>query len=163
MQVNKNNHLFISASVSLILIAFFIVVAKDKTDILLVPKKPEITKDDLSCKEILKTGLTLQIKDSDYAISAMNSTNTSLEDILELESIITLKNSAKCLGRSPLEINIDQFAKGISTDNDPLANLKILNKISSLLDTTLGSSTVYKNINLKVVTNLDFNTDGNQT
>ncbi len=116
-----------------------------------------------SCIDILKNGLTLKIKDSNNTISAMNKDDTALEDILEYESITTLKNAAKCLGRSPLEVNIDQFAKSVSTDKDPLANLKIMNKISSLLDATLGKSATYKNINLKVVTNLNFESDGKQT
>ena len=163
MRASKNNHLFISASVSLILIAFFIVIESDKTDVLFHPEKLELKKEDTKCKGILTGGLSLAIKTTDEAIAAMNSDNTTLENILELDSIVALKNARNCLGRSPLEVNLDEFSKNISFQNDPFSNLRAINKIALLLENTLGSSTTFKNIDLKVVTNISLTKDDDKS
>ena len=155
MAKNRINHLFITANISLILIAFFIAVASDKTDVLIKPKKIEGSSHNAQCNDILKNGLSLAIKTSDRTIAAINNDNATIEDILEVDSITTLKNAAKCLGRSPLEVNLDELSRSISSENDYITSLKAINKITALLEKALGSSTTFKNIDLKVVTNID--------
>ncbi len=155
MRATKNNHLFISASISLILIAFFITIAKDKTDIMLVKQEPKIDPKEVLCKDILENGLSLELKNNEASNKAMNKDNTRLEEILEPKSLAALKSAAICLGRSSLEVNIDQFVEGLSLDKDLMATMKILNKVHELLNDTLGKSTAYKNINLNVVKNIN--------
>lgn len=151
MHKSNNNYLFISASISLILVAFFIALTKDKTDTLFFPKDNSIPTVSPQCTDVLKYGLSISISDSDATLSAiLNNGTLSLPDILDRNSLQSLKNAAICLGRSPLEIDAGPVSKKLEQSPNLLTQIELLSKLSATFKNAIDNSTLFKNLDIKI-------------
>lgn len=156
----KTNHLFISASMSLILVAFFIIVESNKSDVPPITEKPQIKREgDTQCKDIISSGLTLMIEDTEVSKQALLGESPRLEEIINTESLRSLKLASNCLSRAPINVSIDKYLQTNQIGNNIDQTLTLINKVSEAFSHSFKSSILNRDLNINVISTLNLHED----
>lgn len=156
----KTNHLFISASMSLILVAFFIIVESNKTETPPIKEKPIVKRENTSkCQEIMANGLSLMIETSDSAKQALQTQSPKIEDIINSESLRSLKLASNCLSRAPISVNLDNYLITNQIGNNIDTTLDLVNKVSEAFSNSFNNSILNRDLNIKIISTLNLRED----